>query len=124
LANCQDQHPTIRIAVQLPEEIEMMKKMLMVALMSAVSVTAFASDAAREAAKQVIELKDGSTVYIFKDGKMGMEDKVGRATRMKKDSVMETKGWSEDHHARRRSHAPRQPVAGRSSGRRLISHVT
>ena len=69
----------------------MMKKMLMVALMSAVSVTAFASDAAREAAKQVIELKDGSTVYIFKDGKMGMEDKYGRATRMKKDSVMETK---------------------------------
>ena len=69
----------------------MMKKMLMVALVSAVSVTAFASDAAREAAKQVIELKDGSTVYIFKDGKMGMEDKLGRAMRMKKDSVMETK---------------------------------
>jgi hypothetical protein len=38
-----------------------------------------------------IELKDGSTVYIFKDGKMGMEDKYGRATRMKKDTVMETK---------------------------------
>ena len=69
----------------------MMKKMLIVALMSAVSVTAFASDAAREAAKQVIELKDGSTVYIFKDGKMGMEDKLGRAIRMKKDTVMETK---------------------------------
>ena len=69
----------------------MMKKMLMVALMSAVSVTAFASDAARAAAKQVIELKDGSTVYIFKDGKMGMEDKLGRSIRMKKDTVMETK---------------------------------
>ena len=69
----------------------MMKKMLMVALMSAVSVTAFASDVARAAAKQVIELKDGSTVYIFKDGKMGMEDNLGRAMRMKKDTVMETK---------------------------------
>jgi hypothetical protein len=91
LANCQDQHPNIHNAVQLPKEIEMMKKMLMVALMSAVSVTAFASDAARAAAKQTIELKDGSTVYIFKDGKMGMEDKYGRATRMKKDTVMETK---------------------------------
>jgi len=68
-----------------------MKKMLMVAIMSAVSVTAFASDEARAAAKQVIELKDGSTLYIFKDGKMAMEDKVGRATRMKKDTVMETK---------------------------------
>ena len=69
----------------------MLKKMLMVAIMSAVSVTAFASDEARAAAQQVIELKDGSTLYIFKDGKMGMEDKYGRATRMKKDTVMETK---------------------------------
>lgn len=68
-----------------------MKKMLMVAIMSAVSITAFASDEARAAAQQVIELKDGSTLYIFKDGKMGMEDKYGRATRMKKDTVMETK---------------------------------
>ncbi|MBT9520339.1 MAG: CopK family periplasmic copper-binding protein, partial [Dechloromonas sp.] len=50
-----------------------------------------ASDAARAEAKQVIDLKDGSTVYIFKDGKMGMENKYGRATRMKKDTVMETK---------------------------------
>jgi len=69
----------------------MLKKMLVVAIMSTVSITAFASDEARAAAKQVIELKDGSTLYIFKDGKMGMEDKVGRATRMKKDTVMETK---------------------------------
>lgn len=69
----------------------MLKKILVVAIMSAVSITAFASDEARAAAKQVIELKDGSTLYIFKDGKMGMEDKVGRATRMKKDTVMETK---------------------------------
>lgn len=69
----------------------MLKKMLMVAIMSTVSVAAFASDEARAAAKQVIELKDGSTVYIFKDGKMAMEDKVGRAMRMKKDTVMETK---------------------------------
>ncbi|WP_246128901.1 CopK family periplasmic copper-binding protein [Zoogloea oleivorans] len=29
--------------------------------------------------------------YIFKDGKMAMEDKYGRATRMKKETVMETK---------------------------------
>ncbi|ABM42860.1 conserved hypothetical protein [Acidovorax sp. JS42] len=69
----------------------MLKKMLMVAIMSAISVTAFASDAARDAAKQTIELKDGSTLYIFKDGKMSMEDKYGRAKQMKKDTVMETK---------------------------------
>ena len=67
----------------------MLKKLLMVVAMSAVTATAFASDEARAAAKQVIELKDGSTVYIFKDGKMGMEDKYGRAMRMKKDTVME-----------------------------------
>lgn len=69
----------------------MLKKILMVIAMSAVSITAFASDEARAAARQVIELKDGSTLYIFKDGKMGMEDKYGRATRMEQDTVMETK---------------------------------
>ena len=49
----------------------------------------FAVDAAQ--VEKSIELKDGSTVYIFKDGKMAMEDKLGRAVRMKKDTVMETK---------------------------------
>ena len=69
----------------------MLKKMLMVAAISAVSVTAFASDAARSEAKQVIDLKDGSTVYIFKDGKMAMEDKLGRAVRMEQNTAMEAK---------------------------------
>lgn len=69
----------------------MLKKLLMVAAMSAVATAAFAGDAARAAAEKTIELKDGSTVYIFKDGKMAMEDKLGRAVRMKKDVVMETK---------------------------------
>ena len=69
----------------------MLKKMLMVVAISAVSVTAFASDAARSEAKQVIDLKDGSTVYIFKDGKMAMEDKLGRAVRMEQNTAMEAK---------------------------------
>ena len=69
----------------------MLKKLLMVVALSAVTATAFAGDAARAEAKQVIELKDGSTLYIFKDGKMGMEDKLGRAVRMKEGTVMETK---------------------------------
>lgn len=38
-----------------------------------------------------VELKDGSTVHIFKDGKMGMEDKYGRAFLMKEGTEMETK---------------------------------
>jgi copper resistance protein K len=69
----------------------MLKKLLMVVAMSALASSAFAGDAARAAAEKTIELKDGSTVYIFKDGKMAMEDKLGRAVRMKKDVVMETK---------------------------------
>ena len=67
----------------------MLKNLLMVVAMSAVTATAFAVDAAQ--VEKSIELKDGSTVYIFKDGKMGMEDKLGRAVRMKKDTVMEAK---------------------------------
>ena len=60
-------------------------------LSTAGATTAFAHDAARTAAKQMIELKDGSTLYIFKDGKMAMEDRYGRATRMEIGAVMETK---------------------------------
>ena len=40
----------------------MLKKTLVVVAMSAVAVTAFANDYARREAKQVVELKDGSTV--------------------------------------------------------------
>lgn len=69
----------------------MFKKLLMVAALSVVTTTAFADDAARAAAKKVIDMKDGSTLYIFKDGKMAMEDKLGRVAHMKKDVVMETK---------------------------------
>ena len=49
----------------------MLKEMLVVVALSVIATTsAFASDEARAAAREVIELKDGSTVYIFKDGKM------------------------------------------------------
>lgn len=67
----------------------MLKKMLMVIALGMVGVSAYAVDASQ--VEKSIELKDGSTVYIFKDGKMAMEDKLGRAVRMKKDTVMETK---------------------------------
>ena len=69
----------------------MLKNLLMVALMSIVATSAFADDAARAAAQKTIALKNGSTIYLFKDGKMAMEDKYGRAVRMKKGVVMETK---------------------------------
>ena len=66
-----------------------MKKALLVAALSMVAVSAQAVD--RSQAQKSIELKDGSTVYIFKDGKMGMEDKMGRSTYMESGHVMETK---------------------------------
>lgn len=67
----------------------MLKKTLMVAALIMVGASAYAVDATT--VDKSIELKDDSTVYIFKDGKMGMEDKFGRAVRMKQDTVMETK---------------------------------
>ena len=70
----------------------MLKKMIVVVAMSAVAITAFAnSEYARRDAKQVIELKDGSIVYVFDSGKMAMESKYGQAVRMNPGTVMETK---------------------------------
>ena len=37
-----------------------------------------------------VPLKDGSTVHQFKDGKMAMENKFGRAIRMQEGMSMET----------------------------------
>ena len=65
-----------------------------IALAIAVAGTAvpvLAGDAPSQAAKQTIGLKDGSTLYVFKDGKMSMEDKYGRPMRMKAGQVMEAK---------------------------------
>lgn len=67
----------------------MFKKMSLVIAGSCAALSAFAVDTSK--VEKSIELKDGSTVYLFKDGKMGMEDKVGRAVRMKEGHVMETK---------------------------------
>ena len=36
------------------------------------------------------QLKDGSKLYVFKGGKMGMEDRKGRAVSMRSGVVMET----------------------------------
>ena len=69
----------------------MLKKMLVAVAISAVAVTAFADDYARRESKQVIELTDGGTVYVFNDGKMAMTNKVGRVTRMDPGTVMDGK---------------------------------
>ena len=67
----------------------MFKKILVVAAGSMVALSAFAVDASK--VEKSIELKDGSTVYQFKDGKMGMESKLGKPIPMKQGHVMETK---------------------------------
>lgn len=67
----------------------MIKKILVGAAGAMVALSAFAVDMSK--VEKAIELKDGSTVYIFKDGKMGMENKLGKTVRMKPGHVMETK---------------------------------
>ena len=67
----------------------MFKKLLVAAASSMIALSAFAVDANR--VENSVELKDGSTVHIFADGKMGMENKFGRAISMEPGHVMETK---------------------------------
>ena len=66
----------------------MFKKILLVAAFSTLAASSFAFDIADV---QKVELKDGSTVYIFKDGKMAMENKYGRVESMAPGHVMEAK---------------------------------
>lgn len=54
-----------------------------------VAMSAFAVDLSQ--VETSIPLKDGAVVYIFKDGKMGMEDKNARPARMQPNVVMEGK---------------------------------
>jgi len=66
----------------------MFKKILLVAAFSTIVASAFAFDSTDV---QKVLLKDGSTVYIFKDGKMAMENKYGRVENMAPGHVMEAK---------------------------------
>ena len=54
-----------------------------------VSVPVFARDALPQATQQVLALKDGSTLYVFRDGKMAREDRYGRASYLKQGEVLE-----------------------------------
>lgn len=51
------------------------------------ALSAFAVDQAN--VEKSVQLKDGSTVHVFKDGKMAMESKFGRAYRMKEGESMQ-----------------------------------
>ena len=67
----------------------MFNKLAITAVILAATTVAFAVD--MSTVEKSIPLKDGSTVYIFKDGKMAMEDRLGRTVGMKAGHVMETK---------------------------------
>lgn len=67
----------------------MFKKILLVAAISTLAAPASALDEAQF--QRVVPLKDGSTVYIFQDGKMAMESKYGRVERMDPGHAMEAK---------------------------------
>ena len=58
----------------------MFKKLLLAAASGMFALSAFALDTGQE--EKSIQLKDGSTVHIFADGNMAMEDKFGRASYM------------------------------------------
>lgn len=61
------------------------------AAVASAAVPVSARDVAELEAQQVIELKDGSTLYVFKDGKMAKEDSFGRAVNLKGSEVLEAR---------------------------------
>ena len=65
----------------------MFKKLLVAVASSTIAVSAFAADASR--VEKSVQLKDGSTVHVFADGKMGMEDRFGRPAYMEPGHAME-----------------------------------
>lgn len=67
----------------------MFEKVMLVAIGAMLAMSAYAVD--RSKVDKSIDLKDGSTVYIFKDGKMAMENKFGKTVRMRPGHVMDTR---------------------------------
>ena len=67
----------------------MFTKIVVAAASSMIALSAFAADSNQFA--QSVQLKDGSTVHIFADGKMAMENQAGRAVYMEPGRVMQTK---------------------------------
>ena len=67
----------------------MLKKMLIVGALSTFSVLAVADQTdARNEATRTIPLQDGSIVYVFKSGKMAVENKMGKAVSTKDGTVL------------------------------------
>jgi hypothetical protein len=59
-------------------------------VLSALASTAFADNSVANNVDKTYRLKDGGTVFVFKDGKMAVADKFDRAVRVSKGQVLET----------------------------------
>lgn len=67
----------------------MLKKFALAVGMSVVTLSAFAFS--NDPIVKSVELKDGATVHVFRDGKMAMEGVYGRVESMADGHVMEAK---------------------------------
>ncbi|GCB05268.1 periplasmic Cu(I)/Cu(II)-binding protein CopK [Ralstonia sp. SET104] len=67
----------------------MYRDFVIAAVVAVAPLFAFAADMTDVV--KTYELKNGSTVYVFKNGNMGVENKFGQAVRVKEGQVMETK---------------------------------
>ena len=73
----------------------MLKRMWILVALTSVSALAVADDNdARNASTQVVELQDGSTVYVFQDGKMAVENKYCEAVSTKPGTTLQAKDGS------------------------------
>ena len=72
----------------------MLKSILVIAALSSATAFAAGDNDARLAAKQVIELQDGSLVYVFDNGKMALENKYGIAVRTEPGTALQAKDGS------------------------------
>lgn len=69
----------------------MFKKLLMTVAIATLATSAFANHNISSEDAKMVDLKDGATVHVFKNGKMAMENKFGLVRSMKPGEVMEAK---------------------------------
>ena len=68
----------------------MIRKFNVLVFSLAATLPAFAMDAAQAEAKQTIQLVNGETLYVFKDGKMAKADRYGRSVFLTQGEVVQS----------------------------------
>lgn len=64
----------------------MLGKLMIMAALLAAGTAVLAHDLSNVA--RIVPLQDGTSVYVFQDGKMAMEDKLGRSVSMSEGHAM------------------------------------